>query len=264
MRKLLVFAVSLFFIAGCAAHDAGILLQTSPPTPVYGYEETPMLGAVMPDEVKWVVLNGITYGAYVDDTWVQGGDESVDWTQSGSAANFSQPRSVSMYAVVESPEVVTRDMVNAVRDLLDERGLTVASANIDQVAMVDLLGNGRVQTIIAANTPQDEDGAVVTDDEIRSGDAGVYSFLMIVDGENVTLLYERYRQVDSREAEVLEQAYLIVLDGVYDVNRDGVFEIFFTVASAGAMGHVDNMHFMHAYQGSAWRQVLQAAGIQAE
>ena len=151
-----------------------------------------------------------------------------------SAPHNAMPRAVTMHEVSESPEIVTLDMVALVRDWLDERDLTNATVNIDQVATVDLRGDGVTQTILVANTPMGEYGeTAITDHELRQGNSGVYSLVLIVEGDDVTVLHERYEAVDFAELQDGEHVFLgpdhswnIRLLGVFDVNGDGYFEIF--------------------------------------
>ena len=106
----------------------------------------------------------------------------------------------------------------AVRDQLTEYGFNNPEINVDQVYQVDLDGDGADEVLILANHNQDG----MYRNYVTAGDYSLLLLRYLENGQPITLpLYQRWITQDSK----LYLPGLVELQGVADLNGDGVMEI---------------------------------------
>ena len=175
---------------------------------------------------------------------------------------ISSPHNPSPRPINDVP--VTSDIENIVRNVLDARGLVNTALNIDYAISVDMHGDGRVQTIIVANTLTDGWHFVITQAEVDAKAFGIYSIILLICDIDVHILSDYYWLYDFTYFPGVfpetDSGWLASGEAAgsysrrpffFDVNGDGIFEI---ITFTGFHEAFDSR--LIAYKDGEWVTVL--------
>ncbi len=111
---------------------------------------------------------------------------------------------------------------DAVHAILAQHGLATAPVNITRIMRIDLDGDGRDEVLISATTPRQG----YPDEHPQSGDYSFVAVRKLIHGhvETILLAGEFYPKTPT-ESDNATYAKQYTIDGVLDVNGDGVMEV---------------------------------------
>ncbi|MCL1827960.1 MAG: hypothetical protein FWG32_00530 [Oscillospiraceae bacterium] len=136
--------------------------------------------------------------------------------------------------VTKTEEITERDL-ELIRKELELSGIPGATPNVSEVWVCDLKNDGISERIITARAPRDERGyLLLTEDELKNGDSGNYTMVLIDDGINACCIFKKtnyYSDMPILPDISLPwnvEYYLTGsswVAGIFDLNGDGSFEI---------------------------------------
>ena len=118
------------------------------------------------------------------------------------------------------------DSRKAIKEYLEKQGITT-DPNLTQCFEGDFDGDGKLEQIVAANTPKNENYVPnFVEDAAATDGVGSYAVALYVDDNGTSK--EVFSEIRPYKGE--DNAYMlynqnIVIDGVYDINGDGNYEV---------------------------------------
>lgn len=116
---------------------------------------------------------------------------------------------------------------NAIKEYLEKNGITTAP-NLTQCFEADFDGDGKLEQIVAANTPKNENyvPSFVEDGTKETDGIGSYAVALFVDDDgSAKPVFSEIRPFEGEENAYMHYNQNIVINGVYDINGDGNYDV---------------------------------------